>query len=1037
MPNRDSPLRPSQSPRGGGQHFQQDHNIPSATSLKHLPGYKGHEPSSHQPQSSSKESASSAIDSQISKDLLDSVAALAKVPVWKSEAASAQAQASASASSTTPLRPLQASPSKTPVNVTDVTPEHQPGSIRRSLSVASDKDKTFEDLIKKVENSPKTPVSAVAPIKAKVNVTPKEPEVATPSHDTMSDPDKSDYDDMKGGVDYDDFDFEDEYLPRGRSNTASQRSSRSRRGRGVTQPSRDSQQGQKGGQQKPPLAKARPFKNRGRPKTKPLNIDAKNLEKVHRQVAGTDYDFEDEFDDEFGEAKEPEVSLKDLREQSKRQGGNVPIYMKGKEEKKDDEDDIFDNMLAAKNDIKAKGNNNSRKVGRGGGQRGGRGGRGGGRGRPRKETRTSSYDFDDDEDNDDLEDEAPVMEAPPKLPKLRLGAMLASSRKEKSKEDEVKVPKIKIKLGPKPDAKSEAVTEKKDTFKEAKTEDRGPPKKSAAAAAEAALAAEEKEEVKPSPASSPTKKGSRIESLAERLMGKTGSLTSLAAPGPSNDLESIFGPSGVPLDMSTSEPGKDSSKDSKDSSKQPLAENQDKSELDLLREELEVSGGQKTTSNYIQSSPAGASPHADTVYGPLKKAIHASKAALEKEKSANSASSLQQTSASQQSDNIESYDITRKHLKFKFKVDDRHSATSTPPPAPVSQPQQPQPQQPPSSAASAPSSHHRRMNRKKELLNQYYGHDIYPAPPSNGPTSSGSASGSMLPNSYDSLATYAGSSEPQPPRPVIKMPKAVASVTSVPTRADYQQQLEANLERKRKRDLGLGKNELLSSSAKGQDKGKKKRGRGAKNAMDDDTEYKPKVASVPSLGGSSANHAKTGDSEKARKTRGKPPKKCLADSPTHDEPDDFKAQSMRFAETIRAQFDDPKAASATSGGRGRKKKRKGGATEHEINSGKAPRLVIKISNKDVSAAAASAAAMASASASSNPAASKENGGRDEYDFEAEDSAPVTSKENSEGGQKLTTFVDGTVDSTLSSLNNSPTSASNNPEVKVAKLKIKI
>ena len=25
---------------GGGQHFQQDHNIPSATSLKHLPGHK-------------------------------------------------------------------------------------------------------------------------------------------------------------------------------------------------------------------------------------------------------------------------------------------------------------------------------------------------------------------------------------------------------------------------------------------------------------------------------------------------------------------------------------------------------------------------------------------------------------------------------------------------------------------------------------------------------------------------------------------------------------------------------------------------------------------------------------------------------------------------------------------------------------------------------------------------------------------------------------------------------------------------------------
>ena len=61
-------------------------------------------------------------------------------------------------SSSTPLRRDQgstpagwtpgqgSSPSKTPVNVTDVTPEHHPGSIRRSSMVASDKDKTFEGM---------------------------------------------------------------------------------------------------------------------------------------------------------------------------------------------------------------------------------------------------------------------------------------------------------------------------------------------------------------------------------------------------------------------------------------------------------------------------------------------------------------------------------------------------------------------------------------------------------------------------------------------------------------------------------------------------------------------------------------------------------------------------------------------------------------------------------------------------------------------------------------------------------------------------
>ena len=57
--------------------------------------------------------------------------------------------------------------------------------------------------------------------------------------------------------------------------------------------------------------------------------------------------------------------------------------------------------------------------------------------------------------------------------------------------------------------------------------------------------------VKPSPASSPKKKGSLIESLAERLYAKTGKPSAnLPTKVPvSNDLESIFGPSGVPLDM--------------------------------------------------------------------------------------------------------------------------------------------------------------------------------------------------------------------------------------------------------------------------------------------------------------------------------------------------------------------------------------------------------------------------------------------------------------------------------------------------------
>merc|ERR1711874_285161 len=101
--------------------------------------------------------------------------------------------------------------------------------------------------------------------------------------------------------------------------------------------------------------------------------------------------------------------------------------------------------------------------------------------------------------------------------------------------------------------------------------------------------------------------------------------------------------------------------------------------------------------------------------------------------------------------------------------------------------------------------------------------------------------------------------------------------------------------------------------------------------------------------------------------------------------------------------------------------------------GKTPRLVIKFSK-------------GSTVASSNTSA-KENGGRDEYDFD--DSAPGLPPPGVVGPNprgvmptgnpnKLTTFVDGTVDSALSSINNSPTASQNEQlhsqaTVKVAKL----
>jgi hypothetical protein len=255
-------------------------------------------------------------------------------------------------------------------------------------------------------------------------------------------------------------------------------------------------------------------------------------------------------------------------------------------------------------------------------------------------------------------------------------------------------------------------------------------------------------------------------------------------------------------------------------------------------------------------------------------------------------------------------------------------------------------------AASVVDIHMRRM-RKKELLNSYLGIEAPPVPLaaaaavlSNGPVSS----------------HYHHTSEVASREPVrmniIKMPKAVASVTSVPTRADYQSQLEANLERKRKRE---GKEDL--GKAKGQKKGKGKQGR----LKDDWEPYKPKIKKNADSGEESETK-----SELRVRTRGKPPKKCLREeSPERDEPlDSFKKTNLRYAEEIRKQFDlegqdeavDVKVggvgADVSGGvgglGGGRRKDKKRRLDDEDPSKeglqpkGKSPRIVIKISkNKDL------------------------------------------------------------------------------------------
>ena len=165
--------------------------------------------------------------------------------------------------------------------------------------MASDKDKTFEDLVKKVESSPHSAATTPSqqpstvqqqqqpfPVKPEVNkkvtrstISEAEADLDT-SQQSMSDPDKSDYDDTKGGVDYDQSDFEDEYLPRGGNRGRPVRQTR-QKGRGRGRPNNN-----KPGSN---LIKARPFAGAAKPSRgrsrKAVTIDTKGLEKVHRYDA--------------------------------------------------------------------------------------------------------------------------------------------------------------------------------------------------------------------------------------------------------------------------------------------------------------------------------------------------------------------------------------------------------------------------------------------------------------------------------------------------------------------------------------------------------------------------------------------------------------------------------------------------------------------------------------------------------------------------------------------------------------------------------
>jgi len=141
------------------------------------------------------------------------------------------------------------------------------------------------------------------------------------------------------------------------------------------------------------------------------------------------------------------------------------------------------------------------------------------------------------------------------------------------------------------------------------------------------------------------------------------------------------------------------------------------------------------------------------------------------------------------------------------------------------------------------------------------------------------------------------------------------------------------MERKRKRE------------GRPEDNKKSRKGKGGKN-KDEEEPYKPKIKrNQDEMDGEL--------SKEVRKTRGKPPKKCLAvdDSPERDPVENFienkKNESLKYAEEILKSFDQDDKSGRKERRKDKKRRRRDNDDDYSQPNTKTPRIVIKFSkNKE-------------------------------------------------------------------------------------------
>lgn len=250
---------------------------------------------------------------------------------------------------------------------------------------------------------------------------------------------------------------------------------------------------------------------------------------------------------------------------------------------------------------------------------------------------------------------------------------------------------------------------------------------------------------------------------------------------------------------------------------------------------------------------------------------------------------------------------------------------------------------------SSGTSNLRRM-RKKELLRQYWTQDMN----MDEPASAVIAGQAITPTAA-----------PQVNRTIITIPKAVASMTSIPTREDYKAVVDANMEKKRRKEKqsgtgpyarelrhldlpfdeegvperrkSVGSTGSNTSGIGGYDGTFKRKGRPPRT-ITQPTAPKLKIKIGGNFMGDMA-YSTIDD----KKYKGRPPKKRISSIPMPSV-EDYKRESMKYRRMVMADFDEKKKRSKGEKS-GKRKKRKNKHEVQIISNDSVNKLIIRFGKK--------------------------------------------------------------------------------------------